>query len=124
MIMIGSAEPRERSHGLVASINAKLARWVRPTGKCGIGSREILATYYSSGRRTANGERFNKHGLTAASMTLPFGTILRIRNPHNDRSTTVRINDKGPATKAEIDLSLGAARAIGMTTSIYVCAGG
>lgn len=116
--------PRRRHHGanagLVGSINAKLARWVRPTGKCASGS-EQLATYYNSGRRTASGARFNPNGLTAAHRTLPFGTQLTVTNPRTGQSTTVTIDDRGPFTNAKIDLAQGAARAIGMHTSMYVC---
>lgn len=112
-----SAEHRS----LVALINAKLDRWVHPTGKCPFGSTERLATFYWQGKRTANGEHFNPHGLTAAHMRLPFGTELGITNPHNGRAVRVRINDRGPATKAWIDLSLGAAQALGLKQSSYVC---
>src|SRR5690242_19961717 len=88
---------------LVAIINAKLDRYVHPTGKCGFGD-ERLATFYWQGKRTANGEHFNPDGLTAAHRSLPFGTVLHITNPHNGREVTVRINDRGPATHAWIDL--------------------
>lgn len=119
--IVALATPVEASSALVASINAKLARWVHPTGKC-FGGQERLATYYHQGRRTASGERFNPDGISAAHRSLPFGTRLQITNPHNGRSISVVINDRGPFTHAWIDLSRGAARAIGMTTSIYVCA--
>lgn len=105
---------------LVAVINRKLDRYVRRTGRCGSAS-EQLATFYWQGRRTANGERFNPHGLTAASRRLPFGTKLEVTNPHNGRSVLIRINDRGPYTKADIDLSLGTARALGLRQSSYVC---
>lgn len=75
-----------------------------------------VASYYGfeSGTRTANGERFNPHGLTAAHRTLPFNTMVRVT--YRGRSVVVRINDRGPAkwTGRSIDLSLGAARAIGL----------
>lgn len=116
-----SVESRVERSALVRGINAKLARWVKPTGKCGWGESETLTTYYNSGRVTANGERFRPGGLTAAHRTLAFGTILRVTNPHTGRSATVRINDRGPFTNAKLDLAQGAALAIGMRTSIYVC---
>jgi len=118
-----ASHPIERS-GLVATINSKLRRWVRPTGNCPFGYSERLATYYWQGSRTATGERFNPDGVSAAHRSLPFGTSLHIVNPHNGRSASLRINDRGPYTIAWIDLSRGAARAIGMTTSIYVCVSG
>ena len=76
------------------------------------------ASYYGAelaGNRTASGERFNPHAMTAAHRTLPLGTKLRVTNKSNGRSVIVRINDRGPFAKSRlIDLSLGAAREIGM----------
>ena len=77
-----------------------------------------MASYYKSGKQTANGERFNPNGLTAAHRTLPFGTKLRVTNLRTGKSVVVRINDRGPFIKGRvIDLSLGAAKLVGMTTS-------
>ncbi|HIK25866.1 MAG TPA: septal ring lytic transglycosylase RlpA family protein [Thermosynechococcus sp. M46_R2017_013] len=77
-----------------------------------------LASWYGPGfhgARTANGERFNQDALTAAHRTLPFGTRVRVTNLQNGRSVVVRINDRGPFTGGrEIDLSRGAAAAIGL----------
>ncbi len=77
-----------------------------------------LASWYGPGfhgARTANGERFNQDAMTAAHKTLPFGTRVRVTNLHNGRSVIVRINDRGPFTPGrEIDLSRGAAAAIGL----------
>ena len=70
------------------------------------------------GRRTANGERFNMNELTAAHPSLPFGTVLEVRNVRNGKSVKVRINDRGPFSKSRIvDLSYAAARAIGLDRS-------
>ncbi len=67
------------------------------------------------GRRTASGEVFDTHRLTAAHRTLPFGTLVEVRNLDNDRSVRVRINDRGPFVRGRvIDLSHAAAREIGM----------
>lgn len=72
------------------------------------------ASWYGSGHRTANGERFLPDGLTAAHRTLPFGT--RVRVTYGARSVVVRINDRGPFIAGRaIDLSRGAARAIGLS---------
>jgi rare lipoprotein A len=81
-----------------------------------------MATWYGGrhhGGPTASGERFNKHALTAAHRTLPFGTIVRVTNERNGRSVTVRINDRGPFGKRGriIDLSEAAARELGMIGS-------
>lgn len=77
-----------------------------------------LVSWYGGrfqGRKTASGERFNQHALTAAHRSLPFGTKVKITNLSNDRSVIVRINDRGPFVKGRtFDLSLAAARAIGM----------
>ena len=67
------------------------------------------------GRRTASGERFDMHALTAAHRTLPFGTYVRVSNGSKTRSVIVRINDRGPYIKGRvIDLSLAAARMLGL----------
>jgi rare lipoprotein A len=78
-----------------------------------------LASWYGpgfQGRRTASGERFNTHGMTAAHRSLPFGTRTRVTNVRTGRSVVVRINDRGPFVRGRvIDLSLAAARAIGVS---------
>lgn len=91
------------------------------TGTETIGGRMAKASWYGPGfhgRRTASGERFNSQAMTAAHRTLPFGTKVRVHNPSNGKSVVVRINDRGPFHRGrEIDLSHGAARAIGLTRS-------
>jgi rare lipoprotein A len=74
------------------------------------------ASFYSSGRVTASGERFDKAALKAAHPSLPFGSIVKVVNKRNGRSVVVEINDRGPAkwTRRSIDLTHGAARVIGM----------
>ena len=78
-----------------------------------------LASYYGdelAGNPTASGEPFDPNGLTAAHPYLPFGTLLTVSN--NGRSVTVRVNDRGPFVPGRgLDLSLGAAQAIGLTDS-------
>jgi rare lipoprotein A len=70
------------------------------------------------GRRTANGERFDMNEMTAAHPSLPFGTLLEVRNVRNGKSVVVRVNDRGPFKKSRIlDLSFAAAREIGLVTS-------
>ncbi|GJD37394.1 septal ring lytic transglycosylase RlpA family protein [Methylobacterium aerolatum] len=79
------------------------------------------ASWYASGHRTANGERFNPNGMTAAHRTLPFGTRVRVENRKTGRSVVVRINDRGPFVHGRIiDLSRGSARALGMGGTSYV----
>jgi rare lipoprotein A len=70
------------------------------------------------GRRTASGQRFDMNELTAAHPSLPFGTLLEVRNVRNGKSVVVRVNDRGPFSKSRIlDLSFGAAREIGLVLS-------
>lgn len=77
-----------------------------------------LASWYGPrfhGRRTASGEAFDQHELTAAHKTLPFGTRVRVRHATTGKEVTVRINDRGPFTRGRvIDLSRAAASAIGL----------
>ncbi|WP_425435439.1 septal ring lytic transglycosylase RlpA family protein [Paraburkholderia ribeironis] len=67
------------------------------------------------GHRTANGERYDMHALTAAHRTLPLGSYVRVTNPATSRSVVVRINDRGPYARGRvIDLSMAAAAALNM----------
>jgi rare lipoprotein A len=76
------------------------------------------ASYYGNefnGKKTANGQPFNKNALTAAHKTLPFGTVVTVTNLTNNKTVTVTINDRGPYAKGRIiDLSEKAAANIGM----------
>ena len=75
-----------------------------------------MASFYGneSGSRTASGQRFNQNAMTAAHRSLPFGTKLRVT--HRGQSVVVTINDRGPFIRGRVlDLSTGAARAIGLT---------
>lgn len=76
------------------------------------------ASYYSkraTGARTSSGERLHHDSLTCAHKTYPFGTLLRVTNPSNDRSVIVRVTDRGPHTRGRIiDLSWGAAKELGI----------
>lgn len=77
-----------------------------------------LASFYTEGTQTANGERFDTNAMTAAHRTLPFGTQLRVTSVTTGRSVTVRINDRGPFIKGRVvDLSLSAAKALGMVNA-------
>jgi rare lipoprotein A len=68
------------------------------------------------GRKTANGERFNTHALTAAHRSLPFGSRVKVTNNQTGRSVVVRINDRGPFVHGRIiDLSKASAQAIGIS---------
>lgn len=70
------------------------------------------------GQATANGERYDQEALTAAHRTLPFDTVVGVRNLRNGKTVVVRINDRGPfANNRIIDLSRAAAREIDMIQS-------
>ena len=77
-----------------------------------------IASWYGErhhGRRTANGETYDMHMLTAAHRTLPFGTVVEVTNLKTGATVEVRINDRGPHVGDRIiDLSLAAARRIGL----------
>ena len=74
-----------------------------------------VASYYGSesGSRTASGEHFNQNAMTCAHRSLPFGTKLRVSA--GGRSVVVTVNDRGPFVHGRVlDLSMGAAHALGM----------
>lgn len=83
--------------------------------------REIergIGSWYGDGfqgRKTASGEMFDPNALTAAHRTLPFGTLVRVRNPATGQEVVVRINDRGPHIGGRvIDMSRAAATRIGL----------
>ena len=70
------------------------------------------------GRTTANGEIYDQTAYTAAHKSLPFGTLLRITNPRNNKTLIVRINDRGPYIPGrQLDLSKAAAEELGVIHS-------
>jgi rare lipoprotein A len=80
------------------------------------GGSYSLASFYSHGRQTASGEKFDAHDLTAAHRTLPFGTRVRVTNLASGQTVTVRVNDRGPFVRGRaIDVSSSAAKMLGIT---------
>ena len=81
-------------------------------------SEEGIAGYYGKGfdgRRTASGTTFHAEGKTCAHRTLPFGTLVLVTRLDDGRGVTVTVTDRGPFVSGRIiDLSLGAARQIGL----------
>jgi rare lipoprotein A len=77
-----------------------------------------IASWYGKpfhGRRTASGEVFNMHAMTAAHRTMPLPSYARVRNPANGREIIVRVNDRGPYKPGRIiDLSHAAAKRLGI----------
>ncbi|WP_370582934.1 septal ring lytic transglycosylase RlpA family protein [Pontibacter rufus] len=78
------------------------------------GTQKGKASWYGSkyhGRKTSSGERYDKHAMTAAHKTLPFGTKVKVTNLANNETVIVRINDRGPFVGNRIiDVSEAAAR--------------
>lgn len=77
-----------------------------------------IASWYGGifqGRLTANGEVYDTYGYTAAHNTLPFGTLVTVKNLANQKEVTVRVNDRGPFVDNRIiDLTYAAAKALNM----------
>ncbi len=80
-----------------------------------------IASWYGSdfhGHATSNGETYNMYDITAAHKLLPMHTMLLVTNLDNGKKTVVRVNDRGPFVQGRIiDLSLGAAKKIGLVQS-------
>lgn len=78
-----------------------------------------IASWYGRpfhGRRTATGEVYDMHAMTAAHKTMPLPSYALVRNPRNQREVVVRVNDRGPFKPGRIiDLSHAAARKLGIT---------
>ena len=89
-----------------------------PSPAPGAWTQTGIASWYGRpfhGRQTASGETYDMNALTGAHPDLPFGTLLRVENLDNGRSTTIRINDRGPFVKGRIlDVSRRAAEDLGM----------
>jgi rare lipoprotein A len=117
--MAGLVGCAERAHG------PKPAGAPMPTGSpTGVlASRVGLASYYGQGfhgKASASGVRFDMNAMVAAHPSYPFGTLVRVTNLRNGRSTRVEIVDRGPASgpQAEgviIDVSRRVAQALGFT---------
>jgi len=82
-------------------------------------TRIVTSSWYGpgyEGKRTSSGELFDPDRFTAASRTLPLGSIVRVTNLRNGRSVTVKVNDRGPRSRErDLDLSPAAARRIGLS---------
>jgi rare lipoprotein A len=65
------------------------------------------------GKPTASGEPYDMYDMTAAHLTLPIGSFVRVTNLRNGKAVVVRVNDRGPVVPGRIiDLSYGAAQAL------------
>ena len=94
----------------------------QPAEKQPVFTETGMASFYGirhTGKKTASGERFDHTDFTAAHRTLAFGTIVRVTSMHSGKSVKVAINDRGPHAKGRIiDLSLAAAREIGLRSGV------
>ncbi len=98
------------------AFDSQLANY-QPTGFAQSGEASWYGPQFH-GRRTANGERYDMYGMTAAHKTLPFGTLVQVTNHRTGKSTIVRINDRGPYAHGRIiDLSKSAAQEVGLLGS-------
>lgn len=74
------------------------------------------ATYYHHrfhGRHTSDGSKYHKDSMTCAHKTYPFGTLLKVRNPRNEKEVVVKVTDRGPfSRRLAIDLSYRAAKQV------------
>lgn len=93
-------------------------KWYQPIPSADGFEQEGIASWYGDkfhGKKTANGETYNMHAMTAAHKTLPLGTWVEVKNLKNRRTVIVRVNDRGPFVSGRIiDLSNKAARKIDM----------
>lgn len=88
--------------------------WYQPIPTADGFQQRGIASWYGPkfhGRRTASGEIYNMHAMTAAHKTLPLGTVVRVTDISSDHSVVVKINDRGPFVHGRIvDLSYAAAK--------------
>ena len=111
-----SRHHRHHSHHASHAHKAKSSNWLDANASIGPSGFAGKASFYGneSGSKTASGQRFNQNAMTAAHRSLPFGTKVRVT--HRGQSVVVTINDRGPFIRGRVlDLSKGAARAIGLT---------
>lgn len=100
-----------------ASVRAALARRALAHKRKSAWIQQGVASWYGNhfqGKRTSSGEAFNTNAMTAAHLTLPIGTSLRVTSEETGRSIVVRVNDRGPFNNRIIDLSHAAAERLGM----------
>jgi len=94
-----------------------MGQWYYPLASAADYNKTGVASWYGKkfhGKKTANGERYDMHTMSAAHKTLPMPTMVRVTNLDNGRSVVVRVNDRGPFVKSRIiDLSYAAARSLG-----------
>jgi len=95
-----------------------MGKWYQPVPDAKGYEERGIASWYGEpfhGEKTSNGEIYDMYGFTAAHKTLPFGTLVSVRNLENGQKINVRINDRGPFVHGRIiDLSYSAADKLGI----------
>jgi rare lipoprotein A len=98
-------------HRPIPATKSKVLKKAKPYQ---VGTASWYGSYFE-GKETASGEPYNMYDLTAAHMTLPLGTFVKVTNLRNGKAVVVRVNDRGPVVDGRIiDLSYSAAQVIGM----------
>ncbi len=114
-----SAPPRSSQPGAPKPYKV-MGNWYQPLADSRGFQQRGLASWYGKkfhDRKTANGERYDMYGISAAHKTLPLDTWVRVHNLENGKSLDVRINDRGPFVRGRIiDLSYGAAKKIDLVS--------
>jgi rare lipoprotein A len=116
-IAIPVQRPNREIVPTVAPLPGQPTETIQPAPAKIVATQTGQASWYGieGGPETANGEKYNPEGLTAAHRTLPFGTKVRVTSLKTGLAVTLRINDRGPFHSRRIlDVSAGAAKAIGI----------
>ncbi|MDX8409002.1 MAG: septal ring lytic transglycosylase RlpA family protein [Mariprofundales bacterium] len=109
--------PAAGGHHKVGKPYKVMGQWYSPLQSAAGYDQRGVASWYGRdfhGKKTANGETYDMHAMSAAHKTLPLPTMVRVTNLDNGRTIVVRVNDRGPFVKSRIiDLSYAGARALG-----------
>jgi rare lipoprotein A len=119
IVGLGAAQGPNNSEAKAAplssvQISPEVRKQVHKTKPYQVGT----ASWYGGnfeGKPTASGEPYNMYDMTAAHLTLPMGSYVKVTNLRNGKAVVVRVNDRGPIVPGRIiDLSYGAAQALQM----------
>lgn len=109
-----SSKPPKKTKPATQKSYKVMGKWYSPLSTSEGYRQRGIASWYGRkfhGRKTSNGETYNMYAMTAAHKTLPLGTYVKVTRVDNRKTTTVRINDRGPFVRGRIiDLSYKAAK--------------
>lgn len=112
---LGAAQSPQRLEATPAPNSNQTTETRKPAKKMApyqVGTASWYGEYFD-GKPTASGEPYDMYDMTAASLTIPLGTYVKVTNLHNGRAVVVKVNDRGPVVAGRIiDLSYGAAQAL------------